>query len=53
MAIADTDIERLRESVSIVDTIQGYVQLRRVGGSRPSQKSLDNTHQLAFACGDC
>ena len=31
MAIADTDIERLRESVSIVDTIQGYVQLRRVG----------------------
>ena len=31
MAIADTDIERLREAVSIVDTIQGYVQLRRVG----------------------
>ena len=31
MAIADTDIERLRESVSIVDTIQGFVQLRRVG----------------------
>lgn len=31
MAIADTDIERLRESVSIIDTIQGYVQLRRVG----------------------
>ena len=31
MAIADTDIERLRETVSIVDTIQGYVQLRRVG----------------------
>jgi len=31
VAIADTDIERLRESVSIVDTIQGYVQLRRVG----------------------
>ena len=31
MAIADTDIERLRESVSIVDTIQAYVQLRRVG----------------------
>ncbi len=31
MAIADTDIERLRESVSIVDTVQGYVQLRRVG----------------------
>ena len=31
MAIADTDIERLRESVSIVDSIQGYVQLRRVG----------------------
>ncbi len=31
MAIADTDIERLRETVSIVDTVQGYVQLRRVG----------------------
>ncbi len=31
MAIADTDIERLREAVSIADTIQGYVQLRRVG----------------------
>lgn len=31
MAIADTDIERLRETVSIVDLIQGYVQLRRVG----------------------
>lgn len=31
MAIADTDIERLRESVSVVDTIQAYVQLRRVG----------------------
>jgi len=31
VAIADTDIERLRESVSVVDTIQGYVQLRRVG----------------------
>jgi DNA primase len=31
VAIADTDIERLRESVSIVDTIQGFVQLRRVG----------------------
>ncbi|NDD73217.1 MAG: DNA primase, partial [Actinobacteria bacterium] len=29
--MADTDIERLREAVSIVDTIQGYVQLRRVG----------------------
>ena len=31
MAIADTDIERLREAVSIVDTIQSYVQMRRVG----------------------
>lgn len=31
MAIADTDIERLREAVSIVDTVQSYVQMRRVG----------------------
>ena len=31
MAIVDEDIERLRASVSIVDVVQGYVALRRVG----------------------
>lgn len=31
MGIADDDIERLRTSVSIVDTVQQYVALKRVG----------------------
>src|SRR4249919_4384346 len=31
MGIQDDDIERLRSTVSIVDTIQQYVALRRVG----------------------
>ena len=31
MAIADEDIERLRSTVSIVDTVQQYVALKRVG----------------------
>jgi DNA primase len=31
MAIADDDIERLRSTVSIVDTVQQYVALKRVG----------------------
>jgi DNA primase len=31
MAIVDDDIERLRSTVSIVDTVQGYVALKRVG----------------------
>lgn len=31
MAIADDDIERLRETISLVDIVQGYVPLRRVG----------------------
>ncbi len=31
MGIADDDIERLRSTVSIVDTIQQYVALKRVG----------------------
>ena len=31
MAIADDDIERLRSTVSIVDVVGQYVQLRRVG----------------------
>ncbi len=31
MGIADDDIERLRSSVSIVDTVQQYVALKRVG----------------------
>ncbi|MEK7295920.1 MAG: DNA primase, partial [Actinomycetota bacterium] len=31
MAIADDDIERLRETVSLVDIVQSYVSLRRVG----------------------
>ncbi len=31
MGIADTDIERIRHEVPIVDVVQQYVQLRRVG----------------------
>ena len=31
MAIAEDDIERLRETVSLVDLVQSYVPLRRVG----------------------
>ena len=31
MAIAEDDIERLRDTVSLVDVVQGYLQLRRVG----------------------
>ncbi|MHB1089965.1 MAG: DNA primase [Ilumatobacteraceae bacterium] len=31
MAIADDDIERLREMISLVDIVQSYVPLRRVG----------------------
>ena len=31
MAISDDDIERLRETVSLVDVVQGYLPLRRVG----------------------
>jgi DNA primase len=31
VAIADDDIERLRETVSLVDVVQGYLPLRRVG----------------------
>ena len=31
MAIVDEDIERIRSTVSIVDVVQGYVALRRVG----------------------
>ncbi|MEY2740886.1 MAG: DNA primase [Ilumatobacteraceae bacterium] len=31
MAIADDDIERVRDAVSIVDVVQAHVQLRRVG----------------------
>jgi DNA primase len=31
MAIADDDIERIRSSVSIVDVVQQYVQLRKTG----------------------
>jgi len=31
MAIVDEDIERIRSSVSIVDVVQGYVALRKVG----------------------
>lgn len=31
MAIAEDDIERLRDTVSLVDIVQGYVPLRRVG----------------------
>ena len=31
MGIVDEDIERLRSTVSIVDTIQQYVALKRVG----------------------
>src|SRR4051794_5243915 len=31
MAIVDEDIERIRSTVSIVDVIQGYVALRKVG----------------------
>lgn len=31
MAIADDDIERLRDTVSLVDVVQGYLPLRRVG----------------------
>jgi DNA primase len=31
MAIVDEDLERLRSSVSIVDTVQQYVALKRVG----------------------
>ena len=31
MAIADDDIERVRDAVSIVDVVQSHVQLRRVG----------------------
>jgi len=33
MAIVDEDLERLRSSVSIVDTVQQYVALKRVGRS--------------------
>jgi len=31
VAIAEDDIERLRDTVSLVDIVQGYVPLRRVG----------------------
>ncbi len=31
MAIADDDIERLRDTVSLVDVVQSYLPLRRVG----------------------
>ncbi len=31
MAIAEDDIERLRDTVSLVDVVQGYLPLRRVG----------------------
>lgn len=31
MAIADDDIERLRDTVSLADVVQGYLPLRRVG----------------------
>ena len=31
MAIADDDIERVRDTVSLVDVVQGYMPLRRVG----------------------
>jgi len=31
MGIADDDIEKLRSTVSIVDTVQGYVALKKVG----------------------
>ncbi len=31
MAIVDEDIERIRSTMSIVDVVQGYVALRRVG----------------------
>jgi DNA primase len=31
VAISDDDIERLRETVSLVDVVQGYLPLRRVG----------------------
>ena len=31
MAIAEDDIERLRDTVSLVDIVQGYLPLRRVG----------------------
>lgn len=31
MAIAEDDIERLRDTVSLVDVVQSYLQLRRVG----------------------
>ena len=31
MAIAEDDIERLRDTVSLVNVVQGYLQLRRVG----------------------
>ena len=31
MAIADEDIERLRDTVSLVDVVQSYLPLRRVG----------------------
>ena len=31
VAIADDDIERLRDTVSLVDVVQGYLPLRRVG----------------------
>ena len=31
MAIVDEDIERIRSTVSIVDVVQGYVALRKVG----------------------
>lgn len=33
MAIADADLERVRSTVSIVDVVGGYVQLRRTGRS--------------------
>ena len=33
MAIVDEDLERLRASVSIVDIVQQYMALRRVGRS--------------------
>ena len=35
MGIVDEDIERLRSTVSIVDTIQQYVALKRVGRGGP------------------
>src|SRR5215213_7944919 len=31
MAIVDEDLERLRSTVSIVDVVQGYVAMRKVG----------------------